>query len=97
MYQAINVNLIFFQTCCSTYQNINDAGSVKNIGQYAINALRIDAGVPEMGADIGPFSSPASFGSFSFVNPSKVSLQPYLLQFYFLSNIMIAFLAFGNM
>ena len=54
---------------------------------YRINALRIDAGVPEMGADIGSFSSPASFGSFSFVNPIKVSLQPYLLQFCILSNI----------
>jgi len=59
------------ETCRSTYKSIYDAGSVKNIGHYAINALRIDAGVPEMGADIGPFSSPTSFGSFSFVNPSK--------------------------
>ena len=60
--------------CRGAYKNIFDAGIVNNIGHYAIKALRIDAGVPEMGTEIGSLSSPLDFGKFSFVNPNKVRL-----------------------
>ena len=58
--------------CRGVYKYIFDAGTVKNIGHYAIKALRIDAGIPEMGADIGSLSSPLDFGKYSFVNQNKV-------------------------
>ena len=58
--------------CSGVYKSIFDAGTAKDVGHYAVDSLRIDAGIPEMGKDIGRLSSPLDFGEFSFVDLNKV-------------------------
>ena len=45
---------------------------MKHVGQYAVNALRIHAGIPEFGSEIGPLTSPAELGKYSYANFNKV-------------------------
>ncbi len=54
-------------------RNESSERNVKFIGQFTLDNLRVEAGIPEYGIDIDPSTSPADLGNVSFVDIKKVS------------------------
>ena len=45
---------------------------MKHVGQYAVNSMRVHAGIPDFGSEIGPLTSPVELGKYSYANCNKV-------------------------
>lgn len=71
----INALFVFKQFAVCLYRDLMEAGrelSVRNVGRSAVDCLRIERGIPQMGSELTSFVTPKEAGLMDWVRIQKV-------------------------